>query len=127
MNQVVIGVGSNICPAENIAKAREEIRRSHRLVAESAFVETKPVGYADQSDFINGAFRIETELDYDGLKAWLLSTERALGRKRGMTRYGPRPIDLDIVVWNGKIVDDDFYERDFLRNAVLEVWPDLRV
>jgi len=127
MNQVVIGVGSNIHPAENITKAKEEILRSHRLIAESALVETKPVGYTDQPNFINGAFRIETEFGYGDLKAWLLSTERALGRKRGKNRYGPRPIDLDIVVWNGKIVDDDFYERDFLRNAVLEVWPDLRV
>ena len=127
MNQVVIGVGSNIRPAENIAKGKEEIQRSHRLIAESEFVETKPVGFTDQPNFVNGAFRIETELGYDDLKAWLLNTERALGRKRGKNRYGPRPIDLDIVVWNGKIVDDDFYERDFLRDAVLEVWPDLRV
>ena len=127
MNQVVIGVGSNIHPAENIPKAKEKIQRSHRFIAESTFVETKPIGYADQSNFINGAFRIETELGYDDLKAWLLSTERALGRKRGKNRYGPRSIDLDIVVWNGRIVDDDFYDRDFLRNAVLEVWPDLRV
>ena len=127
MNQVVIGVGSNIHPAENIAKTKKEIQRSHRFIAESAFVETKPVGYMDQPNFMNGAFRIETDLGFDDLKAWLLSTERALGRKRGKNRYGPRPIDLDIVVWNGRIVDDDFYERDFLRNAVLEVWPDLQV
>ena len=125
MNQVVIGVGSNIRPEENIARTKEIIRMSHRLVGESTFVETEPVGFLDQSNFINGAFRVETKLDFVEMKKWLLSVENQLGRKRGKNKYGPRTIDLDIVVWNGDIVDDDFYTRDFLNNAVLEVWPDL--
>ena len=123
MNQVIIGVGSNIRPEENIAGARDRIASQHRLMAASAFVETEPIGYADQPKFLNGAFRIETSFDFKTLKEWLLETEKALGRRRGKNKYGPRTIDLDIVVWNGKIVDEDFYNRKFLRDAVLEVWP----
>ena len=123
MNHVVIGVGSNIRPEENIARARDQIVSEHRLIAESSFVETEPIGYADQPKFLNGVFRIETSFGYKILKKWLLETEKALGRKRGKNKYGPRTIDLDIVVWNGKVVDDDFFERKFLREAVLEVWP----
>lgn len=125
MNHVIIGVGSNILPEGNIAKARDRIASQHRLIAESAFVETEPIGFTDQPNFLNGVFHIETEFDYPSLKEWLLDTEKALGRRRGKNKYGPRTIDLDIVVWNGKIVDDDFHKRKFLRNAVLEVWPEL--
>jgi 7,8-dihydro-6-hydroxymethylpterin-pyrophosphokinase len=41
-------------------------------------------------------------------------------------KNGPRCIDLDIVVWNRKVIDRDFYDRDFLQTVVLELMPDLR-
>ena len=127
MNRVVIGLGSNIQPEENIEKARQMMRRRHRLVAESAFIETEPVGYSDQPHFLNGAVLIETAMGYEELEDWLKKTERTLGRVRGENKYGPRTIDLDIVVWNGKVVDPDVHERRFLRDAVLSVWPTLNI
>ena len=63
MNRVVIGLGSNIDPDENIAKARESIAAEFRLLDESRWVETKPVGFSKQANFINGALLIETRLD----------------------------------------------------------------
>ena len=127
MNRVVIGLGSNIRSEENIEKARQMMRRRHRLVAESAFIETEPVGYSDQPNFLNGAVLIETAMGYEELEDWLKKTERTLGRVRGENKYGPRTIDLDIVVWNGKIVDPDVHARRFLRDAVLAVWPTLNI
>ena len=125
MNRVVVGVGSNIRPKENIRKARTKISQTYRLIKESTFVETDPVGIEDQPNFINGAFLIETSLNTEQFKQWLFDLEDKLERDRKGHKYGPRTIDLDIVVWNGEVVDSDLYNRDFLKNAVLEVQPDL--
>jgi 2-amino-4-hydroxy-6-hydroxymethyldihydropteridine diphosphokinase len=125
MNTGVIGAGSNIRPRENIKKARDILTRECRLVGESEFVKTDPVGFQGQDDFMNGVFVIETDLDYEECREYLKSVEDRLGRKRTHNKYGPRTIDLDITVWNNKITDNDFYSRDFLKKAVLEVLPDL--
>lgn len=127
MNRVVIGVGSNINPKENIANAKQNIGRHHRIITESKFIETKPLGNLNQPNFLNGVLLIETEMDYEELKNGLIEIEKGLGRKRRKDKYAPRTIDLDIIVWNGKIVDKDVYKRDFLREGVLEVWPEIRI
>lgn len=127
MNRVVVGIGSNIDPAQNITKVKQKLGSKHRVIATSSFIETKPVGYLDQANFINGAILIDTEMEYKELRNWLREIEKALGRIRGENKFGPRTIDLDIVVWNGKVVDEDVYERGFLRNSILEVCPDLRI
>lgn len=127
MNRAVIGVGSNIEPDANIAAARRRIARAHKLLAESQFVETEPIGYDDQPNFINGVILVETDMDRETLKGWLGGVETDLGRVRSENRCGPRTIDLDIVVWNGSVVDEDVYVRPFLREAVLQVWPELDV
>jgi len=127
MNRVVVGIGSNIDPALNITKAKQKLGRKHRVIATSSFIETKPIGYLDQSHFVNGAILIDTEMGYEELRDWLRGLEKALGRIRGENKYGPRTIDLDIVVWNGKVVDEDVYERGFLIDSILEVCPDLRI
>lgn len=127
MNRVVIGVGSNIDPDKNIPAARERIAREHKVFAESQFVETEPVGFEDQPNFVNGAVLIGTQMERDELNDWLHEVERELGRVRGENRFGPRTIDLDVVVWNGEIVDGNVYDRPFLRQAVLELRPDLSI
>ncbi len=126
MNQVIIAVGSNIEPDKNIAKAREILARDFKLVAETDLVSTKPVGYARQPDFLNGAFLIRTDLKLDPLRQHLKHIEDTLGRRRTILKFGPRTVDLDIVVWNDKLLDPDFYERDYLKQAVLELMPDLK-
>ncbi|MDE0355255.1 MAG: 2-amino-4-hydroxy-6-hydroxymethyldihydropteridine diphosphokinase [Deltaproteobacteria bacterium] len=127
MNQAVIGVGSNIEPELNVSRARERIAHRHVIIAESPLVETSPIGYVDQPDFTNGALLVETDLDRERLRADLKAIEAMLGRRPGTNRYGPRTIDLDIVVWNGAVIDRDFYTRDYLREAVLAVLPDLKL
>ena len=126
MNQAIIAVGSNIDPQKNIALAREILAKDFELVAETDFVSTKPVGYTQQPDFLNGAVLIRTDLKLEPLRQHQKKIEDTLGRRRTILAFGPRTVDLDIVVWNGKLLDPDFYERDYLKKAVLELMPDLK-
>ncbi len=127
MNRAVVGVGSNIEPRRNIASARRRIADRHVIVAESPLVETWPVGYVHQPNFTNGTLLVETRVGRERLRAELKTIEFLLGRRPGRNRYGPRTIDLDIVVWNGEVIDHTLYTRDFLREAVLAVLPELRL
>jgi 2-amino-4-hydroxy-6-hydroxymethyldihydropteridine diphosphokinase len=115
MNKVIIGLGSNILPEENIGKALEELGNIISIIKTTALLRTKPVGIIDQPDFLNGALLAETNLDKESLKVYLKSLEDLLGRDRTLPKSGPRTIDLDIIVWNGEILDEDYYTRDYLR------------
>ncbi|MGH7849926.1 MAG: 2-amino-4-hydroxy-6-hydroxymethyldihydropteridine diphosphokinase [Thermodesulfobacteriota bacterium] len=125
VNRAVIGLGSNINAEENIRRAKETIAGEFILIKSSSFVETEPVGFKEQDRFINGALLIETESDAGSLKSWLRKLESELGRVKTDNRYGPRTIDLDILVWNGEVVDEEVYERGFLRKSIKELLPDL--
>ena len=125
MNRVIIGLGSNIKPDQNIKQAREILAQKYRIIAESCFNVTEPVGTIKQADFTNGSVLIETELTIEQLKEELGRIEEDMGRNRLHDRYGPRTIDLDIVIWNEEIIDQDFYERGYLKESVLELVPNL--
>ncbi len=126
MAAAVISIGSNIDPERNIALAEKIIREQLHFITASDFVKTSPRGFADQPDFINGAFRVKTEMPLDELKNFLKTVEKRLGRERTENINGPRTIDLDVIVYDGQIVDDDFYKYDFVRTAVLELEPQLK-
>ncbi|RKD92350.1 2-amino-4-hydroxy-6-hydroxymethyldihydropteridine diphosphokinase [Mangrovibacterium diazotrophicum] len=117
MNSAIISIGSNIDPEQNIAKMLALMEKDCRVLMVSELVRTKPIGIEDQPDFVNGAALVETELTQVDFKQYLKSVEDALGRDRSLPKFGPRTMDLDIVVWNGEIVDEDYYTRDFLRDA----------
>ncbi|MGB2691139.1 MAG: 2-amino-4-hydroxy-6-hydroxymethyldihydropteridine diphosphokinase [Thermodesulfobacteriota bacterium] len=127
VNEVIIGVGSNIDPQNNIDKAKQTIERNHSLIKASSFIETKPIGYENQDNFLNGALLIETEMDTLSLKSWLKTLETQLGRVKTENKNGPRTIDLDIIVWNREIVDSEVYERDFLIKSINELIPELNI
>ena len=127
MNTAVIGVGSNIDPSTNTQLAKEKILKRVKLIRSSSFIETEPIGYSAQNNFLNGAFLIETRMDLGSLKKFLKEIETDLGRIKTENKHGPRTIDLDIVVWNEKIIDEDFHKRDFLKKSVLELIPSLKV
>ena len=124
-NLAVIGLGSNIDPEKNTRKARKAIESTFNLKGASSFVKTEPVGFEDQPKFINGAVLIETVMGYDELKNCLRVIEKELGRVRTENKDGPRTIDLDILVWNGEIVDEEVFERPFLKKSVRELLPDI--
>ena len=125
MNTVIIGVGSNIDAENNVGVAKRILREKLNVLGESEFIRTKPVGSRNQQDFLNGSLLVKTRLGRKRLKALLKGVEVALGRDAGEDRYGPRKMDLDILVWNGEIIDSDVYEREFLRRSVIELCPEL--
>jgi 2-amino-4-hydroxy-6-hydroxymethyldihydropteridine diphosphokinase len=127
VNTVVIGIGSNILPEENIGKAVDEIKKKYSLIATSTFVITKPIGGDNQPDFINGAVLIKTKSEKKELSKELKLIEAKIGRIRGENKYAPREIDLDIVIYNGRVEDDDIYSREFLKNSVEELLPDFKL
>ena len=124
-HKAVISLGSNINPEENINNACDLLKKHVKVLDKSTFVKTKPIGYKDQDDFLNGAVYVETQLSEHDLKETLKTLEKELGREVSSIKFGPRTIDLDIVVFNEKVVDDDFYSRDFLKTSVLELLPNL--
>ena len=126
MNIVAISVGSNIEPEKNVDKAKEMLIQKKMFIKESNFYKTKPLGFLEQAEFLNGAFLIKTESGMETLTQELKQLEIELGRVKTENKNGPRCIDLDIVVWNKEIVDEDFYHRDFIKKTVLELIPDLQ-
>jgi 2-amino-4-hydroxy-6-hydroxymethyldihydropteridine diphosphokinase len=120
-NTCIIGIGSNIEPEKNIEAAMGIVGYEHDLIAVSKFARTSPIDIEDQPDFLNGAAKIKTDLSEIEFNNYLKGVEDQLGRDRTLPKFGPRTIDLDIVVWNGNIVDKDYYTRDFLQKLVDEV------
>jgi len=121
INICIIGVGSNIDPENNIQAVLAILQRETVVEGVSRWIKTAPIGIVDQNDFINGAIKIHTSMSRDGFKSYLKNLENKLGRNRTFPKFGPRVIDLDIVVWNGVIVDEDYYTRDFVKNTVDEL------
>jgi 2-amino-4-hydroxy-6-hydroxymethyldihydropteridine diphosphokinase len=121
INTVIIGVGSNLNADSNIPKMLEILKSQVEIVMVSSMIKTSPIGIENQPDFTNGAVKITTELNQEKLSVLLKGIEDQLGRDRTAPKFGPRCIDLDIVVWNGEIVDDDYYTRDFLKKSVDEI------
>ena len=134
-----VGLGSNL--GEREASLREALERLGRLegievVAVSSFRETDPVGVIDQPRFVNAAASLETTLGPRELLDRLLEVERSLGRDRSREeRWGPRTIDLDLLLYGDEIVDEPglevphprLAERAFVLEPLLELDPELRL
>ena len=104
-------------------------------MAISTFRETDPVGYEDQPRFLNAVLALETDLGPRELLDRLLAVELELGRRRDGPRYGPRTIDLDLLVYGDEVVDEPglhvphprLAERRFVLEPLFELDPDLVV
>jgi len=121
MNVCIVGIGSNIDPEQHIESALTILRQGVAVKGVSTWVKTKPIGFSGQNDFINGAVKVQTAMSRTTFKKYLKNLENRLGRDRSLPKFGPRVIDLDIIVWNSKIVDDDYYTRDFVKHSVDEL------
>ena len=133
-----IGLGGNLDnPRQYLDRAVGLLARDPDLevVRVSSFRETEPVGYADQPPFLNGAVELETELEARELLERLLEVERALGRERSGPRFGPRTIDLDLLLYGEETVDEPgltvphprLHERRFALEPLAELDPALVV
>jgi len=103
------------------------------VVAVSSVRETDPVGYLEQPPFLNAACAVETSLSPAELLERLLAVERALGRERTGPRFGPRVIDLDLLLYGDEVVDEPglsvphprLAERRFALEPLDELDPEL--
>lgn len=120
-HECIIGIGSNIKPEQNIAAALLFLRQEQDLLAISTFIKTSPIGIPDQPDFLNGAAKVLTEMEIVEFKDYLKNIEERLKRDRTVPKFGPRTVDLDLVKWDGEIIDQDYYKRDFLKTVVDEI------
>lgn len=99
-----IGIGSNMGDKKaNCLRAVELLKQAGNVLRVSSLYQTEPVGYKEQEDFINAVAAFETDLSPANLLALCHSIEEKLGRKR-VIRWGPRSIDLDILLYGDLIV-----------------------
>jgi 2-amino-4-hydroxy-6-hydroxymethyldihydropteridine diphosphokinase len=138
MAEVYIALGSNLGNrAQNLALACEALARNEiEITAASSVYETEPWGPKPQGPYLNQVIRGTTKLAPKALLARLLDIERTLGRERdGVERYGPRTIDLDILLFGDeKLAEPDLQiphprmmERAFVLVPLAEIAPDLTV
>ena len=130
-----ISLGSNMGNRiELLGEALRELEDngSIRVVNVSSIYETDPVGYEDQALFLNMVAQINTDLSPIKLLDTCQEIEKGLGRKRDI-RWGPRTIDLDILLYNNENVIMDrlviphprLHERSFVVVPLLEIHPDI--
>lgn len=121
MNECIIGIGSNIDAEKNIAEMLRLLSEDVEVIQVSTMIQTKPIGIIEQPDYTNGAVKIGTEMDIQTLSGYLKQLEDRMGRDRTQKKFGPRNIDLDILIWNNTIIDKDYFTRDFLRQSAAEL------
>jgi 2-amino-4-hydroxy-6-hydroxymethyldihydropteridine diphosphokinase len=131
-----VGLGSNLGDREEaVRRALELLGDRLTVVAVSSLRETEPWGLEEQPPFVNAAAAVETELSPRELLDALLAVERELGRVRRGPRWGPRTIDLDLLLYGDRVIAEDglvvphprLQERAFALEPLVELDPELDV
>jgi len=128
-----IGLGSNLGEREAMIRlALDDLARlpSTTLVRASSLYDTEPVGEVDQPNFLNAVAQIDTELTARQLLWNLQLIEKRLGRVRAQ-RWGPRTIDLDLLLYGSLVVDEpdlkvphpELTQRSFVLVPLVELDP----
>ena len=124
-NRAILLLGSNIDPARNIHKALGLLNRLLRIRKKSRVWITEAVG-SNGPEFLNMAIEIETNLNASQIKTDIINpVETELKRIRTSDKYAPRTIDLDIIIFNGEVLDSNIWNRLFIALPVSEIIPDL--
>jgi 2-amino-4-hydroxy-6-hydroxymethyldihydropteridine diphosphokinase len=98
-----VGLGANLGDRETTIRRAAELIGARRL---SSLRETEPWGYEDQPMFLNAAAELDTDLPPRALLDRLLAVENSLGRTRAGPRWGPRTIDLDLLLYGSERLDE---------------------
>jgi 2-amino-4-hydroxy-6-hydroxymethyldihydropteridine diphosphokinase len=136
MTKVYVGLGSNLgSKRENLVNAIKTIDTYEGIcvIDKSGFYETAPVGGPPQPDYVNCAIELETEFEPQTLLKEFKKIERELGRKPDV-RWGPRTIDLDILLYGDRIVSNHdlkipherMHERTFVLAPLCEISPNIK-
>lgn len=131
-----VGLGSNLAdPHTQIAHALAALNgiESTRLLAVSSLYRSKPLGPSDQPDYVNAVAMLETCLEPEALLDRLQQIELEQGRVRKQERWGPRSLDLDILLFGSLLIRSqrltiphyDMHRRAFVLYPLAEVSPDL--
>jgi 2-amino-4-hydroxy-6-hydroxymethyldihydropteridine diphosphokinase len=127
-----VGLGANLGDRERAIRQAAELIGAARL---STIRETEPWGLEGQPRFLNAVAELETELPPRVLLERLLEVERSLGRTREGPRWGPRTIDLDLLLYGDRELDEPgltvphphLHEREFVLEPLAELDPKLVV
>lgn len=134
-NITYIGIGSNKGVRRNFLEAAVDkisLDRLCKIEIVSPIYETKPIGIKDQRNFLNAVIKLVTDYPPSGLFKFLKQIEQELGRNKTF-KWGPREIDLDILLYNDLIYTDEnitiphigITERDFVLIPLCDINPDL--
>jgi len=137
MATAFVGIGSNLGDRETHLRSAIDLLAAEdgiEIVAVSRLRETEPVGPVEQGPFLNGAVQVTTDLTPQQLLERLLAIEQRLGRVRA-ERFGPRTIDLDLLVYGDEVVEEAgltvphprLHERRFALEPLAELAPGLVV
>ncbi len=132
MTIAYVGLGSNLGDRERLIREAAELIGATRL---STVIETEPWGYTDQPRFLNAVAEIETPLTPRQLLDHLLDVERRLGRERIGPQWGPRTVDLDLLLFGDQAIDEPglvvphprLAERAFVLEPLAELVPSLNI
>lgn len=133
-----VGVGSNLdSPCEQVERAIAALDAidSTVLVKTSPLYRSKPLDGSEQPDYINAVSALLTKLDAVSLLGYLQEIERAQGRSRDGDKWGPRTLDLDLLVYSSASIDENdlkvphpgISERNFVLLPLLDIAPYLRI
>jgi len=109
MKNVFLGIGTNLGSREsNLEQAVAEIEKYiGPVLSTSSIYETEPWGFKAKDEFLNRVIKVETELTPSGLLGKILMIESLLGRVRSEERYSSRLIDIDILLYEDKIIEEE--------------------
>jgi 2-amino-4-hydroxy-6-hydroxymethyldihydropteridine diphosphokinase len=124
--QVCLLLGSNIQPEHNLPLAVNQLQKQMTILRISRVWETPSVGSAGPN-FLNAAMLAQTSLEQEPLKFQILTPlESKMGRVRSTDKNAPRPIDLDIILFNGRLLDPTLWQFAHRAVPVAEIQPDIR-
>ena len=136
MAVVYLALGVNLGDrAANLVEARSRLAERVHITKTSRVYETAPWGILDQPDFLNQVVQGKTDLDPFELLAFVKGIEREMGRDPTAIRYGPRPIDIDILFYDDlalstetlTIPHPEMADRAFVLAPLADIAPDLRI
>ncbi len=131
MARAAIGLGSNLGDRRaRLAAAVRRLEAAGVVAAVSSLYETAPIGGPAQGPFLNAVVVVETALAPRALLDLCLAAEREAGRRR-LVRWGPRSLDLDLLLYGRTVVDEPglrvphprLAERRFVLEPLAEAWP----